>query len=709
VSLNYRRKRPTGSATLFVTFMLGMAIGFTLCYAVLQLGRSEGAPGPDVQPPTVVLISNGDRPAPEPEPEPAPESQTEPAPEPEPAAPPEQALPPVWPARHLFIGISGTTLDADTADLLRVFRPGGVVLRAENIENADQTRALVAAIRDAASGTEDAPPLIAAFQRGGDENPLLLEEAPTPRDLAAVQDAAAIREAARRMAEACRDRDMDLVFAPPLDAYVEGISPPELEARTFAADDATITRVAGECLTGFEEAGVAACAVHYPGLGGAVRDETGLLVVREEDLEALEAMIRPFDEAVQRGVPALLVSHVAVPAIESAVAPIPASCSPKLVRMLLREKRHFGGVLIADDLSRPEALGARAHEVALVETLAAGCDAAILIDATRDRLSAACEAVVAAVAFGTLTEEALRASSDRLDALRARVPRVVAPPGTEAVQHRIAQGDTLSSIATQYGVSIDDLRRWNQIDDPSLIKFGQELTVYVKPTTGAPEPVVEQPPEPVEAEQVEEGRPAVEAGGAVPASAGMRPAATEEPPTETAVETPPVPVPEETPPEPVEVEQVEEGRPAVEAGGAVPASAGMRPATTEVASPATTETQAPDTVPSPNTQHRVYRVAPGDTLAGIAEQYGVSTEELARWNTLEGETPLPGTLIDVYLPVAEPSNGTTFEEYRVAPGDTLHNIATRFGTTVPQLLKHNKLSNPNILIEGQRIKIPRSP
>jgi len=104
----------------------------------------------------------------------------------------------------------------------------------------------------------------------------------------------------------------------------------------------------------------------------------------------------------------------------------------------------------------------------------------------------------------------------------------------------------------------------------------------------------------------------------------------------------------------------------------------------------------------------VYRVVPGDTLAKIAEQYGVTPEEIARWNKLEGKDPLPGLLLDVYLPMAEDTAETAFEEYRVGPGDTLHSIAMRYGVTVPDLLKHNKIPNPNILVEGQRIKIPKS-
>ncbi|MCI0690773.1 LysM peptidoglycan-binding domain-containing protein [candidate division KSB1 bacterium] len=47
--------------------------------------------------------------------------------------------------------------------------------------------------------------------------------------------------------------------------------------------------------------------------------------------------------------------------------------------------------------------------------------------------------------------------------------------------------------------------------------------------------------------------------------------------------------------------------------------------------------------------------------------------------------------------------------YVVRPGDTLSEIAESFEVSVPALLKHNHLDNPNVLRSGQRLKIPRRP
>lgn len=47
--------------------------------------------------------------------------------------------------------------------------------------------------------------------------------------------------------------------------------------------------------------------------------------------------------------------------------------------------------------------------------------------------------------------------------------------------------------------------------------------------------------------------------------------------------------------------------------------------------------------------------------------------------------------------------GDTEKIYTVAPGDTLWGIAKRFGTTVEELVMKNKISNPNLIYENQII------
>ncbi len=53
------------------------------------------------------------------------------------------------------------------------------------------------------------------------------------------------------------------------------------------------------------------------------------------------------------------------------------------------------------------------------------------------------------------------------------------PPGTKAIIHKIARGETLYNIAQKYQVKPKDLMAWNGLQDPNLIKYGFNIVVYI--------------------------------------------------------------------------------------------------------------------------------------------------------------------------------------------------------------------------------------
>jgi LysM repeat protein len=61
------------------------------------------------------------------------------------------------------------------------------------------------------------------------------------------------------------------------------------------------------------------------------------------------------------------------------------------------------------------------------------------------------------------------------------VPKAEAVPGTK---HVVAKGETLTSIAKHYNISIADLKKSNKIDDERKLQIGQILSV---PTAKPPE------------------------------------------------------------------------------------------------------------------------------------------------------------------------------------------------------------------------------
>lgn len=149
-----------------------------------------------------------------------------------------------------------------------------------------------------------------------------------------------------------------------------------------------------------------------------------------------------------------------------------------------------------------------------------------------------------------------------------------------------------------------------------------------------------------------------------------------------------------------------------------------------------------------------YTVKENDTLAGIAERYGLTVDELRAFNpgidpmalapgsTLrlrESAPAVPKATVEA-APKANPrpakktpaSGAATPKEaaparqpsppppapppappaqqasttHTVAPGDTLTSIATRYGTTVEQLLALNPGIDPYSMVAGQEVAVP---
>ena len=104
----------------------------------------------------------------------------------------------------------------------------------------------------------------------------------------------------------------------------------------------------------------------------------------------------------------------------------------------------------------------------------------------------------------------------------------------------------------------------------------------------------------------------------------------------------------------------------------------------------------------------VYTVRYGDNLHKIAKKFGVSIDALKAHNRLRSDTIYPNMKLKI------PHNGSSntysnrsgsFTSYRVKRGDSLWKIAQIFDVTVHDLVNWNGLSNPSQLQWGQVLKI----
>jgi beta-glucosidase-like glycosyl hydrolase len=230
-----------------------------------------------------------------------------------------------------------------------------------------------------------------------------------------------VREAGERTAREARALGVELVLAPVCDVNTRGDNP-IIAARAFGDDPAQVAVLAAAFLEGLHAGGAGGCAKHYPGHGDTDLDShLELPFVARGERELLEIELAPFRSLAGRGVDAVMVAHLDVPALtgESGLA---TSLSPRAIATL-RGELGFRGAVLSDALDMGALGGARSLHA---RALAAGCDGLLC---PSDPLAAARE-LGEALERGDLARERLREAAGRMRALRSGLLARRAPPPT---------------------------------------------------------------------------------------------------------------------------------------------------------------------------------------------------------------------------------------------------------------------------------------
>ncbi|WP_328782555.1 glycoside hydrolase family 3 protein [Streptomyces canus] len=238
-------------------------------------------------------------------------------------------------------------------------------------------------------------------------------------------------------------------YSPVADVNVNPANP-VIGVRSFGSEAGAVAGLVAAEVAGYQGAGVAATAKHFPGHGDtAVDSHYGFPVITHsrELWEKLDAV--PFRAAIRAGIDSIMTAHIQFPALDASGDP--ATLSHPILTGILRGELGYDGVVVTDSLGMEGVRTKYGDDRVPVLALKAGVDQLL----NPPSLDIAWNAVLKAVQDGELTEARLDESILRILRLKARlglfeepyvshggVTRTVGTPAHLAEADRIAERTT---------------------------------------------------------------------------------------------------------------------------------------------------------------------------------------------------------------------------------------------------------------------------
>ncbi len=232
---------------------------------------------------------------------------------------------------------------------------------------------------------------------------------PLQMTLGAINNNSLLYQMGAEIAAQSKRMGIHINFAPVVDVNNNPANP-VIGMRSFGEDPENVSQKAYQYMKGMQDNGLIACAKHFPGHGNTdVDSHFDLPVINASKNELKDVELVPFQYLIDKGVSAIMVAHLSVPALEKKKK-APSSLSEKIVDGYLKGTMGFEGLVIPDGLDMK---GVTKHyeenEVAL-EAFIAGNDVLLI----PENVPASIEAIKEAILKGNVSAERLEKSCKKV-------------------------------------------------------------------------------------------------------------------------------------------------------------------------------------------------------------------------------------------------------------------------------------------------------
>lgn len=299
---------------------------------------------------------------------------------------------------------SGT---APPVRLVRSLHLGGVIAFTDNVSSTAQ---ITRVNRRLQRGVKRPWPVLTSVDQEGGVVERIKGDAtrfPAFMSAGAARDPALTRRTYRAGAAELRGLGFLVDYAPDADVTI-GPQDPAIGSRSAGSDPIAVAAQVRAAARGYLDAGVLPVLKHFPGHGSVTSDSHRTLPVQRRSLKRLRQRdLQPFTAAIEAGLPAIMVGHLEVPALQRSV---PTSLSRPAITGLLRGQLGFDGLIFTDALEMAAVSRRFDSGQAAVRAVAAGADVVLMPADPR----AARKGLVRAVRQGRLERRRLIRSATRM-------------------------------------------------------------------------------------------------------------------------------------------------------------------------------------------------------------------------------------------------------------------------------------------------------
>lgn len=311
-----------------------------------------------------------------------------------------------------ILGFEGTKLNESNISIQNALKEGlgGIIFFAQNFSSTTQAKELIYRLKEITK----IPLYLSIDQEGGlVERTIMMDKSLDYLTPMALTHAGTdnIKKHYQLMSKELNSLGLNMNFAPVLDVNTNPKNP-VIGIRAFSSNTQKVINTAIIASLTFQSQKICPVGKHFPGHGEAwVDSHKDMPVIDLTKKELEEIHIKPFKEAISKGLDALMIAHVHYKAFNNKKTP--ASLSKEVINDYLINTLKYDGLVISDDM----VMGGIANHYdkfeALKMAINAGINLFIFKDSTTDIINAI-ERLEEAVTIGEIEESKIDESITKI-------------------------------------------------------------------------------------------------------------------------------------------------------------------------------------------------------------------------------------------------------------------------------------------------------